>query len=86
VGLRLAGEALVRGGHHQEAEVPSQGLVRGAVQLPGDGVPVVFLADHPVTGGYPVVAVLTEGAADAAAQLVPGQGVRLRLLAARARR
>ncbi|KRE57199.1 5-oxoprolinase/urea amidolyase family protein [Phycicoccus sp. Soil748] len=86
VGVRLAGAALVRGAAHREAEVPSQGLVRGAVQVPADGVPVVFLADHPVTGGYPVVAVLTERASDHAAQLAPGQAVRLRLLAARGRR
>jgi len=85
VGLRLAGAALARATTHHEAEVPSQGLVRGAVQVPADGTPVVFLADHPVTGGYPVVAVLTERASDRAAQLVPGQEVRLRLLAARGR-
>jgi biotin-dependent carboxylase-like uncharacterized protein len=85
VGLRLAGAALARATTHHEAEVPSQGLVRGAVQVPVDGIPVVFLADHPVTGGYPVVAVLTERASDRAAQLVPGQEVRLRLLAARGR-
>jgi allophanate hydrolase subunit 2 len=85
VGLRLAGAALVRAGTHHTAEVPSQGLVRGAVQVPADGVPVVFLADHPVTGGYPVVAVLTERSADDAAQLVPGQAVRLRVLGAQPR-
>ena len=51
--------------------------------MPADGRPVVFLADHPVTGGYPVVAVLTERAADLAAQLLPGQGVRLRMLSSR---
>jgi KipI family sensor histidine kinase inhibitor len=82
VGVRLAGDALVRRSTHRDREVPSQGLVRGAVQVPTDGAPVVFLADHPVTGGYPVVAVLTERSADRAAQLVPGQEVRLRLLAA----
>jgi allophanate hydrolase subunit 2 len=49
------------------------------VQLPADGHPVLFLADHPVTGGYPVVAVLTSRSVDAAAQLVAGQSVRLRL-------
>lgn len=58
--------------------VPSEGTARGAVQLPPSGRPVVLLADHPVTGGYPVVAVLTDAAADRAAQLRPGQPVRLR--------
>jgi allophanate hydrolase subunit 2 len=52
-------------------------MVRGAVQLPPNGEPVLFLADHPVTGGYPVVAVLTASAADRAAQLRPGDAVRL---------
>lgn len=81
VGVRFAGAALDRSTAHGATEVPSEGLVRGAVQVPPGGVPVVFLADHPVTGGYPVVAVLTEHACDLAAQLVPGQQVRLRLLA-----
>jgi allophanate hydrolase subunit 2 len=52
-------------------------MVRGAVQVPPSGLPVLFLADHPVTGGYPVVAVLTDASSDAAAQLRPGQPVRL---------
>ena len=80
VGVRLdpVGEAVTRLDAHRDAEVPSEGVVRGAVQLPPDGHPVVFLADHPVTGGYPVVAVLTVAATDRAAQLRPGHGVRLR--------
>jgi biotin-dependent carboxylase-like uncharacterized protein len=78
VGLRLGGPEVPRG---TRVEVPSEGLVRGAVQVPADGHPVVFLADHPVTGGYPVVAVLTARGADLAAQVVPGQEVRLRVAA-----
>ncbi|MGG5259870.1 biotin-dependent carboxyltransferase family protein [Phycicoccus avicenniae] len=61
-----------------DGELPSEGMVRGAVQLPPGGEPVLFLADHPVTGGYPVVAVLTEASSDRAAQLRPGDPVRLR--------
>lgn len=75
VGVRLEGPALARA---RRGELPSEGLVRGAVQIPPDGRPVVFGADHPVTGGYPVVAVLTEGACDALAQARPGQTVRFR--------
>lgn len=78
VGVRLSGEVLRRSAQHAEAELPSEGVVRGAVQVPADGRPLVFLADHPVTGGYPVVAVLTRHSADLAAQLLPGQQVRLR--------
>jgi biotin-dependent carboxylase-like uncharacterized protein len=83
VGLRLGGTALTRAPEVEDREVPSEGVVRGAVQLPADGLPVIFLADHPVTGGYPVIAVLSERAADLAAQLVPGQGVRLRTVSSR---
>ena len=52
-------------------------MVVGAVQVPPGGEPVVFLADHPVTGGYPVVAILTAEAVGRAAQLRPGDAVRL---------
>ncbi len=82
VGVRLEGPGLARHPAHDRAELPSEGVVRGAVQLPPGGRPVIFLADHPVTGGYPVVAVLTAAACDLAAQLVPGQPVRLRMASA----
>jgi biotin-dependent carboxylase-like uncharacterized protein len=78
VGVRLAGAKLSRAPGFEGRELASEGVVRGAVQLPADGRPVIFLADHPVTGGYPVVAVLTSRSADLAAQLVAGQPVRLR--------
>jgi biotin-dependent carboxylase-like uncharacterized protein len=76
VGLRLTGPVLSRDGCHRDAELPSEGLVRGAVQVPPGGAPVLFLADHPVTGGYPVVAVVLESDVDLAAQLRPGQRMR----------
>jgi KipI family sensor histidine kinase inhibitor len=75
VGVRLDGPALPV--DPDAAEGPSEGVVRGAVQLPPGGRPVLFLADHPVTGGYPVIAVLPEADVDRVAQLRPGQGVRL---------
>ena len=83
VGVRLDGPTLTRAAGFEGRELPSEGVVRGAVQLPADGRPVLFLADHPVTGGYPVVGVLTSRSADAAAQLVPGQQVRLRQASSR---
>ncbi|RSS58108.1 biotin-dependent carboxyltransferase family protein, partial [Streptomyces sp. WAC06614] len=56
IGLRTeAGPPLVRA---RAGELPSEGMVLGAVQVPPDGLPVVFLADHPVTGGYPVLGVV----------------------------
>lgn len=74
VAVRLDGDPLALAGL---GELPSEGLVPGAVQVPHDGRPVVFGADHPVTGGYPVVAVLTPQACARAAQLRPGERVRL---------
>jgi allophanate hydrolase subunit 2 len=73
VAVRLRGKRIRRSDDRQLAP---EGLLRGAVQVPSDGQPLIFLADHPVTGGYPVVAVLTDAAADRAAQLRPGQTVR----------
>ncbi|MEW5534470.1 biotin-dependent carboxyltransferase family protein [Streptomyces virginiae] len=75
IGLRTeGGPALVRA---RAGELPSEGMVLGAVQVPPDGLPVVFLADHPVTGGYPVVGVVGPGPAlDAAAQARPWTPVR----------
>jgi biotin-dependent carboxylase-like uncharacterized protein len=80
IGLRLAdGPPLRRRGGL--GELPSEGMVLGAVQVPPDGMPVVFLADHPTTGGYPVVGVVPEADLAAAAQAVPGTPVRLLLTA-----
>jgi biotin-dependent carboxylase-like uncharacterized protein len=75
VGLRLNGPLL---GRERDGELPSEGLVPGALQVPPDGAPVLFLADHPVTGGYPVLAVVVTADLPAAAQLRPGDLVRFR--------
>jgi biotin-dependent carboxylase-like uncharacterized protein len=76
VGIRLTGPTLDRS---RPGELASEGMVCGAVQVPPDGHPVVFLADHPVTGGYPVIAVVVEPDICLAAQARPGQPVRFRL-------
>lgn len=76
VGMRLEGaSALTRSTH---AELPSEGTVVGAIQVPASGQPVLFLADHPLTGGYPVIAVLASHHLDLAAQIPPGALLRLR--------
>lgn len=76
VGLRLDGTPLRRA---VEGELPSEGVVTGAIQVPPNGLPVVFLADHPTTGGYPVAAVVRAGALSALAQARPGTRVRFRM-------
>ncbi|MFB7905808.1 biotin-dependent carboxyltransferase family protein [Kitasatospora sp. NPDC056076] len=73
IGLRLDGPPLERA---REGELPSEGMVLGSVQVPPDGRPVVFLADHPTTGGYPVIGVVPAAALAAAAQAAPGSPVR----------
>ncbi|MDH6432756.1 biotin-dependent carboxylase-like uncharacterized protein [Streptomyces sp. SAI-144] len=73
IGLRTEGPALER---RLNGELPSEGMVLGAVQVPPDGRPVVFLADHPTTGGYPVIGVVRETDLPAVAQAVPGTPVR----------
>jgi biotin-dependent carboxylase-like uncharacterized protein len=75
VALRLAGPVLPR---VRDGELASEGLVLGAVQVPADGQPLVFLRDHPTTGGYPVVAVVDPDDLDRCAQLRPGDEVRFR--------
>jgi biotin-dependent carboxylase-like uncharacterized protein len=73
IGLRLVGDPLPLS---RTDDLPSEGMVLGAVQVPPDGLPVVFLADHPTTGGYPVVAVVDEADLWQCAQLRPGDPVR----------
>ena len=78
VGLRLAGpQPLTRA---RLEELPSEGMVPGALQVPHGGQPVLFLADHPLTGGYPVIAVLAGHHLALAGQLPPGARLRFRLL------
>lgn len=82
-GVRLLGAPLVRRPEARDRELPSEGMVRGAIQVPPNGEPVVFLNDHPVTGGYPVIGVVESADVDLVAQLVPGQEVRFRWVARR---
>lgn len=73
VGVRLDGPPLRR---VSNSELPSEGVLTGAIQVPPNGLPLVFLADHPTTGGYPVVAVVRRESLGALAQVRPGTLVR----------
>lgn len=74
VGARLDGPPLPRA---ITGELPSEGMVAGALQVPPSG-PVLFLADHPVTGGYPVIGVVHPDDLWLAAQAAPGTTLHLR--------
>lgn len=78
IGSRLTGPALRRRAEYEGRELPSEPVVTGAVQVPANGRPVVFLADHPTTGGYPVLGVVPAEDLAVLAQLRPGTVVLLR--------
>ncbi|MEX3563033.1 5-oxoprolinase/urea amidolyase family protein [Corynebacterium phoceense] len=78
VGLRLDSEVTLERNRYEE--LPSEGMVAGSVQIPPNGKPVVFLRDHALTGGYPVVATVLEEDIDIAAQLPPGARVRFEIV------
>jgi allophanate hydrolase subunit 2 len=75
VGIRLIGMPLEY--RWPGRQLPSEGATRGAIQVPPNGFPVILGPDHPVTGGYPVIGVVTDEDIDKVAQTRPGQTVRL---------
>lgn len=77
VGMRLHGTQPLSRSRHEE--LPSEGTVAGAIQVPASGQPVLFLADHPLTGGYPVIAVVAPEHLDLAAQIPIGCTLRFRV-------
>lgn len=76
IGMRLTGPGLTR---CDTGELPSEGMVPGALQVPPSGQPTLFLADHPSTGGYPVIGVVRSAHLGLAAQARAGQRIRFRL-------
>lgn len=78
IGLRMAGAEGAELTREREEELASEGMLPGSIQVPPNGLPVLFLADHPVTGGYPVIATVIPEDMDAAGQLPPGSTVTFR--------
>lgn len=74
-GARLNGPPLPR---LRDEELRSEGLVEGAVQVSHSGLPMIMLADHPTTGGYPVIAVVAGEDIPKVAQARPGQELRFK--------
>ncbi|AKK25697.1 5-oxoprolinase/urea amidolyase family protein [Mycobacterium sp. EPa45] len=81
VGMRLSARPLTY--RWPDRQLPSEGATRGAIQVPPNGQPVILGPDHPVTGGYPVIGVVTDTDTDKVAQIRPGQTVRLHWTRAR---
>lgn len=80
VGIRLSGETAIE--RKDSAELPSEGTATGAIQVPHSGQPVLFLADHPLTGGYPVIGAVAEHHLDLAGQIPIHATIRFRPLKA----
>ncbi|MFB2601504.1 biotin-dependent carboxyltransferase family protein, partial [Rhizobium phaseoli] len=76
VGIRLSGETALE--RKDTAELPSEGTATGAIQVPHSGQPVLFLADHPLTGGYPVIGTVAEYHLDLAGQIPVNAQIRFR--------
>jgi biotin-dependent carboxylase-like uncharacterized protein len=76
IGLRLSGHKVRRTPDRESTELPSEPMLPGAMQVPPSGDPVIFLADGPTTGGYPVVGVIPAAALPLLAQLRPGSTLR----------
>jgi allophanate hydrolase subunit 2 len=74
IGLRLAGAKALE--KCTDAELPSESTMVGSIQVPHNGQPVLFLADHPLTGGYPVIGVVARHHLDLAGQIPGGAKVR----------
>ena len=79
MGVRLTGAAPLE--RSREGELESEGAVTGAIQVPPDGQPVLFLPDHPLTGGYPIIGAVVDRDLDLAGQLPPGARIRFRIAA-----
>lgn len=76
VGIRLSGDQPIE--RRDNAELPSEGTATGAIQVPHSGQPVLFLADHPLTGGYPVIGAVAEYHLDLAGQIPANAKIRFR--------
>ncbi|PTE16547.1 allophanate hydrolase [Fuscovulum blasticum DSM 2131] len=77
MGLRLDGPSLPP---EESLGIPSEPILRGSVQVAGDGRPMILLSDHQTTGGYPKIATLLADDVDGLVQCRPGDPLRFRLI------
>ena len=75
VGMRLSGPELI---WNSKERLASEGVITGAIQIPVDGMPLIFGPDHPTTGGYPVIAAVSRSSLNSLAQAMPGTIVRFK--------
>ena len=75
MGMRLEGTKLE---NIVNTNIKSEGLVKGVVQVPADGNPIILFSDHGTIGGYPKIAVVITADHDKAAQLIPGSKIKFK--------
>lgn len=75
VGARLDGPNLE---YAEDVQLPSEGMLAGSVQVPASGQPIVFLANHPPSGGYPIIGVVVGADVGKIAQAEPGKTIHFR--------
>ena len=75
MGMRLKGNQIE---HSKSPNIKSEGIVRGAIQVPADGQPIVLLSDHQTIGGYPKIAVVISADFEDLVQTMPGQLIKFR--------
>jgi len=72
MGMRLKGSAIK---NIINTNIKSEGIIKGAIQVPGDGQPIILLTDHPTVGGYPKIAYVISADYDLLVQKKPGTNI-----------
>ena len=75
--MRLEGEKLE---NIVSTNIKSEGIIKGSVQIPGDGQPIILLSDHPTIGGYPKIANIITADYDKLVQKTPGSKIKFKMV------
>ena len=75
MGMRLEGAAVT---HEKGYNIASDGIVRGAIQVPGNGLPIILMADCQTTGGYPKIATVISSDMPKLGRMMPGADIRFK--------
>ena len=77
MGMRIEGPKIE---NIKEKNIRSEGIVKGAIQIPPDGNPIIMLSDHGTIGGYPKIGVVISADYDKLVQLVPNSKIKFKLI------
>ena len=77
MGMRLKGPIL---DNNKETNIRSEGIIKGVIQVPSDGNPIIMLSDHGTIGGYPKIGVVISADYDKLVQLPPNTKIKFKLI------